>query len=246
MVLLPLVFHLFCIDNISPLRTSCSKGALMLHISAFVEVGLSAFLTLWLSDPVGTLQIRSCKVKMLSDWYTLLHNPNPNYEETIHCTQEAVYPLYTMVLIFYAFGVWIMLLIRPWLAHFFLPNYGKVTIYAALYFYPILALFQAVFGGLIYYSFPYIIIILSVISNAAHFAFKLDQTMASLIVSTVQDLRNIIIILGHWGMHAFGIVALTELKDPVFHLSLIALVPLPAVFYILTARFTDPIKLHTD
>ncbi|RZF37763.1 hypothetical protein LSTR_LSTR016201 [Laodelphax striatellus] len=86
---------------------------------------------------------------MLSDWYTLLHNPNPNFEETIHCTQEAVYPLYTMVLVFYAFSVCLMMLIRPWLAKYFVPKGGKVTIYAALYLYPILALLHSVFGGLI-------------------------------------------------------------------------------------------------
>lgn len=52
-----------------------------------------------------------------------------------------------MVLIFYAMGIIIMLIIRPFLTHFFLPKVGKVTIYAALYFYPILMLLQAVLGG---------------------------------------------------------------------------------------------------
>lgn len=72
------------------------------------------------------------------------------------------------------------------------------------------------------------------------------QSMRFLIVSTVTDIRNVVIILGHWLLHAYGIIAITELKDPVFHSALIALVPLPAVFYILTARFTDPNKLHAD
>ncbi|RZF44993.1 hypothetical protein LSTR_LSTR001954 [Laodelphax striatellus] len=248
MVLLPLIFHIFCIDNISSVRTSYSSttGILVLHLSAFLEVGIAAVLTLYLADPMGTFEVRSCRVRMLSDWYTLLHNPNPNFEETIHCTQEAVYPLYTMVLVFYAFSVCLMMLIRPWLAKYFVPKGGKVTIYAALYLYPILALLHSVFGGLIYYSFPYIIIILSVISSAGHFAVELDQTMRNLILSTVRDVRNAVIVIGHWALHAYGIVALTELKDPVFHLTLMALVPLPAIFYILTARFTDPHKVHTD
>lgn len=42
---------------------------------------------------MGVFEIRSCKALHLSDWYTLLFNPTPNYEETLHCTQEAVYPL---------------------------------------------------------------------------------------------------------------------------------------------------------
>ena len=50
--------------------------------------------------------------------YTLFigQNPNPNYEETLHCTQEAVYPLYTMIFIFYALCGILMLLVRPLLS----------------------------------------------------------------------------------------------------------------------------------
>ncbi|XP_066996644.2 JNK1/MAPK8-associated membrane protein isoform X2 [Anabrus simplex] len=174
MALLALVLHWFCIDIAARRRSFC-REVLVLHISAVFEIVTAAALTLLLSEPVGTLNVRSCHVKKLSDWYTLLHNPNPNYEETLHCTQEAVYPLYTMVFIFYALSVLLMLIVRPWLAQHFLPRYGKMSIYAALYFFPTLALIQAIFGGLIYYSFPYIIIVLSVFSNAAHFAFKDDQ-----------------------------------------------------------------------
>lgn len=54
-----------------------------------------------------------------------------------------------MVFIFYALGTTIMLIIRPIIAKKFLPKKGKFTIYAALYFYPILALLHAVGGGII-------------------------------------------------------------------------------------------------
>ncbi|XP_046402356.1 JNK1/MAPK8-associated membrane protein [Ischnura elegans] len=245
MALVALVMHWFCIDTAAKRRSFC-KEVLILHLSALVEITAASIMTLLLVEPRGEFSIRSCKAEHLSDWYTLFHNPNPNYEETLHCTQEAVFPLYTMVFIFFALCVVIMLAIRPWLAGRFLPKQGKMSIYAALYFFPILALIQAVLGGLIYYSFPYIVIILSVLSNAAHFAFKLNQSMKSLIVTTFTDVRNVVILLGHWALHAYGIIAITQLQQPVFHGSLIALVPLPAAFYILTARFTDPRKLHTD
>lgn len=42
-----------------------------------------------------------------------------------------------------------MLLIRPLIAKKFLPKQGRLSIYAALYFYPILALLHAVGAGLI-------------------------------------------------------------------------------------------------
>jgi len=74
---------------------------LVLHISALFEIVTAAILTLLMSDPVGSLAVRSCRTQELSDWYTLLHNPNPNYDETLHCTQEAVYPLYVRFLDMY-------------------------------------------------------------------------------------------------------------------------------------------------
>jgi hypothetical protein len=54
-----------------------------------------------------------------------------------------------MVFIFYALCVVFMLLVRPWLAQHFLPKHGRMSVYAALYFFPTLALIHAVFGGLI-------------------------------------------------------------------------------------------------
>ena len=66
---------------------------IVLHLSALVESVVSALLTLVLSDPMGSLHIRSCRVQQLSDWYTMLYNPSPNYTDTLHCTQEVVYPL---------------------------------------------------------------------------------------------------------------------------------------------------------
>ena len=54
-----------------------------------------------------------------------------------------------MVFVFYAFAVVIMLMVRPFIAKKFLPKKGKLSIYAALYFFPILALLHAIGSGLI-------------------------------------------------------------------------------------------------
>ena len=50
---------------------------------------------------------------------------------------------------------------------------------------------------------------------------------------------------GHWALHAYGILAITELRQLSLHLSLLTLVPLPALFYILTARFVQYFLLGT-
>ena len=113
----PLVLHWFCIDNTTPFRgryntvydylmfstnillfviyaLRLSRGALVLHLSALVETLLAALSTILIIEPYGRLDLKACPAKSLSDWYTLFHNPRPNYSETLHCTQEAVYPLY--------------------------------------------------------------------------------------------------------------------------------------------------------
>jgi hypothetical protein len=272
MVILALVLHWFCIDSAMRARLlghqqgePCfTREVLVLHASALGEVAIAGFITLLILEPQGSLEIRSCHINSLADWYTLLHNPNPQYEETLHCTQEAVFPLYSMVFIFYAWCVILLLLVRPWLVHLItfpsgtssqpwnvqhpLPCHRKATIYAALYFLPVLALIHALFAGLIYYSFPYILIVMSLISNAAHFAFKEDQSVRGLLTSTVSNLRNSVILIGHWMLHAYAIIAIMhkELREYTTHLALLSLVPLPAIFYILTARFTDPNKMHSE
>ena len=242
-VLFTLLAHWVAVDFTAKSRRF-TKEILILHTSALLEVGVSAVSTLVISQPFGEFSLHSCRVSRLSDWYTLLHNPTPNYETKLYCTQEAVYPLFTMVFIFYSFSLISMLIIRPFLASKFLPGKGRNAIYAALYFFPIFALIHGVLGGIIYYSYPYIIILSSIVSCAAHFAFKLNQSVKSLILTSVLDTRNLVILLGHWCLHAYGIVAVTELKHLSLHLSLIGLVPVPALFYILTARFTDPARIQ--
>lgn len=56
---------------------------------------------------------------------------------------------YTIVFEFYALALVIMLLIRPWICRKYLPRRSKMSIYAAMYFIPILTLLHAIIGGLL-------------------------------------------------------------------------------------------------
>jgi hypothetical protein len=60
------------------------------------------------------------------------------------------------------------------------------------------------------------------------------------------DWRNVGIILCHWFLHGYGIISITQLTDLKRDMSLLALVPTPAILYIITVNFTDPVKLHGD
>lgn len=69
------------------------------------------------------------------------------------------------------------------------------------------------------------------------------QSITALLLSCVSDMKNVIVILGHWLLYGYGLVAAATFRGIGVHPAMLALVPLPALFYILTARFTDPHKL---
>jgi hypothetical protein len=84
-----------------------------------------------------------------------------------------------------------MLIFRPLVMKS--PIIEKTSLYYALYAFPLLAFIYALAGGFIYFSFPYISIIISCAMNAGHFAFKEDMSMKQLLLASC-NLRNIIII----------------------------------------------------
>lgn len=223
-----------------------SSSALLQHITAMLECGVSAVLTLLVTEPVGILGIRSCRVHMLSDWYTMLYNPSPDYVTTMHCTQEAVYPLYTMVLIYYAFCLVLMMLLRPLLVKKIACGLGKSdrlkSVYAALYFFPVLTVLQAVGGGLLYYAFPYIILVLSLVTLAVYMSASEIQSLKNLIAKK----KRLVVLFSHWMIHAYGIISISRLDKLDQDLPLLALVPGPALFYLITAKFTEPSRILSE
>ncbi|KAK2556085.1 JNK1/MAPK8-associated membrane protein [Acropora cervicornis] len=58
-------------------------------------------------------------------------------------------------------------------------------------------------------------------------------------------LRHVIIIVAHWLVHAYGILAVTLLRNPAVHGPLFSLVLSPVLFYLVTHSFTEPNKFKT-
>ncbi|XP_069494998.1 JNK1/MAPK8-associated membrane protein isoform X2 [Ambystoma mexicanum] len=243
MAMLPLILHWFFIEWYSGKKSS---SALFQHATALIECSAAAIITLLVSDPVGVIYIRSCRVKMLSDWYTMLYNPSPDYITTLHCTQEAVYPLYTIVFIYYAFCLVLMMMLRPLLVKKIACGLGKSdrfkSVYAALYFFPMLTLLQAVGGGLLYYAFPYIVLVISLITLAVYMSASEIESFKHLLVQK----KRLIVLFSHWLLHAYGIISISRVEKLERDLPLLALVPAPALFYLLTAKFTDPARIHSE
>ena len=62
---------------------------------------------------------------------------------------SVLYFRYTIIFIIYSFELLLMMLFRPILSVKLCKNQGRNSIYAALYFLPVLVLFHAVFAGLV-------------------------------------------------------------------------------------------------
>lgn len=199
--------------------------------------------------PYGTLTLTTCQATSVSDWYSILHNPTPYYRETLHCSQEAVYPLYSIIFVFLGYSLIFLLLFRgvatSQLRHLVQAGARK-TIYLTLYGIPIIAVLHAVFAGLLYYSFPYMVIVSSVVSIASHLASRKSQRLHRLCRDSVSDPRNVVIILSHWFVHSYGLIAATVPEYGIWSFWSLLAMPLPTLFYIATSKFTDPEKLHSD
>ena len=222
-------------------RRNLPKEVLALHFSATVEVSLSSLIVIFLvsdSSSSSWFAINSCRVTRVSDWYTVFYNPR-----SVSCTQEAVYPLFSMIMLLYGISLLFLLFIRPLIVSRISDKKSSKTIYLTLYAIPALTVVHIILCGVIYYLFPYVTIIASVISLACHFACRLDQRTSTLFLSSFKDVKNVVIILGHWLLHILGIIALTHLKQFWRDIFLLMCVPLPTFFYILTAKYSDPSKI---
>lgn len=94
MGLLPVLLHSFCIEYCGgKARKSTTKILALQHVSSVLESIVAAVISLLVMNPRGSLAIDGCGVKDLRDWYTMFFNPTINYSRTLHCTQEAAYPL---------------------------------------------------------------------------------------------------------------------------------------------------------
>lgn len=229
-------------------------------ICCFCENLLAVLITLLVSEPLGELNITSCRVDSVHDWYTVFFNPKINHTQVIHCAQEAVYPLYSIVFIFYLISLIIMLMFRVWIMNLVLAKHQTSqhrkhrtrVIYSALYLYPILSALHGVGAGLAYYAYPYLMLVGCLYSLVSYCVRRQVMTWYS-IRSSVERAQHFSFIFFHFCMMAYSIVAVVSLftaSPPPFTpshklLSLLA-VPLPLIFLLITEPLSRPEKIQHE
>lgn len=58
--------------------------------------------------------------------------------------------------------------------------------------------------------------------------------------------KRLVVLFSHWLLHAYGIISISRLDNLQQDLPLLALVPCPALFYIATAKFTEPSRILSE
>jgi len=217
--------------------------AVILVSSIIFELICSVVATLLFCEPFGSLSFNNCGSKELADWYPIFFNPRIDFTATLYCTQEVVYPLYSLVLTLLLADLVFMILIRPVLTWKLNCNVDMVS-YLALYFIPILLLIYAVGAGMLYYSFPYLFLIFSVASIAFNLCLEYSRCYKNILnMCAPPPPRIIALIILHWCMHAFAIIAITRNESLFDTLKILCLTPLPTIFFFLTIRFSDPCQI---
>lgn len=212
---------------------SSERKSWLYHFSALIESVIAVLCTILYFEPTGELRMYSCGVKSIRDFYTLFYNPKLQYMETIRCTQEAVYPLFTSVLLYLVFCLFTMTLFRGIILQYGMHYRNSASLYAGFYIIPIIGVIHVCFAGVLYYVYPYLVLFLSAIGVAV-FLSNLDED----VVVSVRKPRVTGILICFCIAHAYGIVSITEMLNPVRDCIVMLLVFLPVSFYVLAKPFT--------
>ena len=217
--------------------------AAIIVFSVIIELSCSVIFTLLIYEPMGTFSLKTCGSEELADWYPIFFNPDVHFTSTLYCTQEMVYPLYSVVLTLLLADLVCMIIIRPLLTWKLSCSVDMVT-YLALYFIPVLMLIYAIGAGLLYYSFPYLFLVFSVSSIAFNLCLEYSRCSRSILkMCAPPPPRIIALVLLHWCLHSFAIVSVTRNESLLQTIKFLALSPVPTLFFFVTVRFTDPCQI---
>ncbi|CAF4372801.1 unnamed protein product, partial [Rotaria socialis] len=230
MALLALTFHWYFVNRLRKKKQrefTFVKQTILYFLSIF-EIILAFIFTLLSFPPIGKLTFNTCQVKLFSDFYPIFHNPIVNYRKKLRCSYEVVYPLQSVIFVLYTYASLIMLFLRPIFVSIIRQKFISASIYSALHFYPCLLILHALFGGLIYFTFPILTITSSIFLNAIHFTLVAngEHDWIPFLRKLCGNMQNWIIYFIHVALLLCGLISLTEIENK-YDLILLPIVFLP-------------------
>ncbi|KAI6198384.1 hypothetical protein M3Y99_01876800 [Aphelenchoides fujianensis] len=119
--------------------------------------------------------------------------------------------------------------------------------YAALWTLPIMALVHSFMGGFIYVTFANLTVFSALLSNAIHLALEGHKGVLELFKQIFTHVETMTLVLVHLFLFGYGILALYFNPPPTDWTSwlvLLVILPSPVLFYVLTVRLTEPVRVR--
>ncbi|KRX94798.1 RNA-binding protein 25, partial [Trichinella pseudospiralis] len=158
----------------------------------------------------------------LQDWYPVFYNPVIDYTKTVHCTQEAVYPLYFLPFVYYLFSLLSLSIVHP----------------------IVICAFKLKKEGASDYAFPYIILFAAICLNAMHLALYETQTPICILNDMWRKKQNLAVLCVLIYLYLYGILSISRFSSYWVYNVMFLFIPAPSIFYILTVKFTHPHRLN--
>ncbi|KRX13839.1 JNK1/MAPK8-associated membrane protein, partial [Trichinella nelsoni] len=219
---LPFLLHCASIKFTSAHTREFRNVVLPQIAAAFVECVFPAILSLLIVEPKGSLNFYTCGVQNLQDWYPVFYNPVIDYTRTVHCTQEAVYPLYFLPFVYYLFSLLSLSIIHP----------------------IVVCVFKLKKEGASDYAFPYIILFAAICLNAMHLALYETQTPICILHDMWRKKQNLAVLGVLIYLYLYGILSISRFSSYWVYNVMLLFIPAPSIFYVLTVKFTHPHRLN--
>lgn len=137
------------------------KETRVLSLVILAELALSAALATLTVSPAGSFRMHSCGATRIADFYTGLDSPAAPCEAA-DCAYEATYPLTTWVMLLLLYGLGAILTVRLPASRRWCPSLGSASIRTSMYILPAYAATYIITGGLWYFAYPFLLIVLGV------------------------------------------------------------------------------------
>ncbi|KRZ08299.1 RNA-binding protein 25, partial [Trichinella zimbabwensis] len=219
---LPFLLHCASIKFTSAQTRDVRNVVLPQIAAAFVECVFPAILSLLIVEPKGSLNFYTCGVQKLQDWYPVFYNPVIDYTKTVHCTQEAVYPLYFLPFVYYLFSLLSLSIVHP----------------------IVVCVFKLKKEGASDYAFPYIILFAAICLNAMHLALYETQTPICILNDMWRKKQNLAVLCVLIYLYLYGILSISRFSSYWVYNVMLLFIPAPSIFYVLTVKFTHPHRLN--
>ncbi|VDP90795.1 unnamed protein product [Echinostoma caproni] len=222
----------------------CVHRAFILPLTCLLIHVITALISLLIFSPLGSVNVYSCIPQSLDEFYAVL-------VAAPGCSYEVVFPFISLPLTYYGLSALFCLLVySAVLCCVYREKAWQRVTYHALYTYPILCVLICVFGGLLYFSFPYVLLLLALIHSVYRFPVLFDYCVQpadgtllplcnpgmlcrALITNAGRYLPTLLVSMF---CYAYGLIALTHSIS----VWAVLLTPFPFLFYAITLPFTHP------